>query len=146
MKVSYRGHVIIAEREPSMTGYEMLFYSIFRESDWYECVSNCEDSAETEEAMVAYLKKRVDSELASADPWCESDDLPLMSEPQILVSVDRGTYNALKLLADLWSCSEAKAIHYLVNREWENSAKMAREIRAEEEAKITAAPTEDFER
>ena len=37
MKTSYKGHEINVDRSESMTGDEMPFYSIFRESDGFEC-------------------------------------------------------------------------------------------------------------
>lgn len=71
MKVSYRGHEIDVHRAKCMAGYSLLYYSIFRESDGYECTSGYEDSAETVRDKVKQFKERVDNELAEADPWEE---------------------------------------------------------------------------
>lgn len=74
MKVIYRGHEIEVKREKSMAGYLLLFWSIFRESDGYECDSGYEDSAETVRDKVKQFKKRVDNELAEDDPWGEDGE------------------------------------------------------------------------
>lgn len=55
-----------------MAGDRLLFWSIFRASDGYECASGHEDSAETVRAMVCLLRERVDAELGEADPWEEA--------------------------------------------------------------------------
>lgn len=57
---------------PGFTRGECQF-SIFRMSDWYECMSGYEDSAETVRDKIQQLKDRVDSELAEKDPWGEED-------------------------------------------------------------------------
>ena len=71
MKTNYKGHEIIVTREPCLAGYPMLYYSIFRISDGYECESGCEDSSETVRDMVRYMKERIDTELSESDPWME---------------------------------------------------------------------------
>lgn len=73
MKVSYRGHEIDAHREKCLAGYSLLYFSVFRESDGYECVSDYTTGSDTARDMVGYLKARVDEELASADPWGEKE-------------------------------------------------------------------------
>lgn len=75
MKVSYRGHEIDVSRDRCLAGYALLYYSVFRESDGYECMSGYEDSSETIADKVAQLKERIDNELAEDDPWCERDGL-----------------------------------------------------------------------
>lgn len=72
MKVSHRGHEIIVDRSESMTGEELLYYSVFRESDGYECLSSFEDSEETIGDKVQQLRDRIDNELEEADPWMEN--------------------------------------------------------------------------
>ena len=47
-------------------GYPLLYVSIFRESDGYECTSFCEDSAEKVRDMVKHMRARVDAEQAAA--------------------------------------------------------------------------------
>jgi hypothetical protein len=71
MKVSYRGHEIEAKRERSMTGDVLLFYSVFRESDGYECASGFSYTSDTAQVFIDHLKARVDAELACDDPWDE---------------------------------------------------------------------------
>lgn len=72
MKVSYRGHEIKVTREKCMAGYPLLYFSIFRESDLFECMSGYEDSAETVRDKVKQLCERVDAELLEEDPWMEN--------------------------------------------------------------------------
>lgn len=72
MKVIYKGHEIIVTRERSMAGYTLLYYSVFRQSDGYECTSGYEDSNEKVKDMVGIMKERVDAELAEDDPWGEN--------------------------------------------------------------------------
>ena len=71
MRVSYRGHEIDAHREPCLAGYELLYFTVYRESDGYECVCSFTSGDDTPAEMVEYLKRRVDCELASPDPWDE---------------------------------------------------------------------------
>lgn len=72
MKTVYRGHEIEVNRERCLGGYDQLYYSIFRVSDGFECMSGFEDSAETVRDKMKQLKERVDNELTEANPW-ESD-------------------------------------------------------------------------
>lgn len=71
MRVSYRGHEITCTREPSMSGEKLLFWSIFRESDQYECDSGFSYDSSRVSEFVGCLKQRVDSELSENDPWME---------------------------------------------------------------------------
>jgi hypothetical protein len=71
MKLIYKGHEITVTRERSMAGYSMLYYSVFRESDGYECDSGFSDSDDTVKDFVDMMKERVDAELAEDDPWGE---------------------------------------------------------------------------
>ena len=73
MKVVYRGHEIEAKREKCLAGYSLLYFSVFRESDGYECTSGYTTGSDTAREMVGYLKERVDAELASDDPWGEEE-------------------------------------------------------------------------
>lgn len=75
MKTSYKGHEISVDRSESMTGDEMLFYGIFRESDGFECASGFSSGTETETEFTQILKERVDAELAEEDPWAEKETL-----------------------------------------------------------------------
>ena len=67
----YRGHEITVSREPSMTGEVLLFYSVFRESDGYECTSGFSYSDESPHEFAAGLRSRVDAELGRENPWDE---------------------------------------------------------------------------
>ena len=37
-QIEHRGHTILVSREPCLGGWDMTYYSIYRESDGYECV------------------------------------------------------------------------------------------------------------
>lgn len=74
MIVSYRGHEIEVNREPSTSGDKLLFYSVFRESDQYECLSGYSYDASPVRKFVKHLKDRVDKELKKEDPWDEKAD------------------------------------------------------------------------
>lgn len=73
MKSVYKGYEITVTKEICMGGWSMLYYSIFRLSDGYECLSSCEDSAETVKDMVKYMKERIDNEHSTDDPWGEKE-------------------------------------------------------------------------
>jgi hypothetical protein len=72
MKTRYKGHEINVDRSESMTGDEMIFYSIFRVSDGFECETNFSSGTETEKEFTELLKQRVDEELECEDPWGEA--------------------------------------------------------------------------
>lgn len=74
MKAIHRGFEIDVRREKCMAGYSLLYYSITRESDGYMPVDDYEDSAEKVADMVEHMKRRIDAELAEADPWMEHAD------------------------------------------------------------------------
>lgn len=59
--VKYRGFSLHAYREESMGGWEMLYYSIFRDRDGLEVSSGFYDGSESPKEYIEYLKKDVDS-------------------------------------------------------------------------------------
>lgn len=71
MKIVYRGFIIDAFRAKSLGGDRLLYWSIFRESDLYECDSSFTTGTDPVRKFIGYLKERVDSELKSDDPWDE---------------------------------------------------------------------------
>lgn len=71
MKLIYKGHEIEVTRDRSMAGYSMLFYSVFRQSDGYECTSGFSEGDETVRGFTGILRERIDAELAEVDPWGE---------------------------------------------------------------------------
>lgn len=71
MKIKYKGYEVEAKREKSLGGLALLYFSIFRESDGYECLSSFEDSAETVGYKIKELKELIDNEHAENDPWGE---------------------------------------------------------------------------
>ncbi|MBO9380217.1 hypothetical protein GG804_25965 [Sphingomonas histidinilytica] len=74
MKTVYRGHEITVTRERCLGGWDQLYYSIFRQSDGYECTSGHTEDESPVPVFVGYMKERVDAELADPDPWGESED------------------------------------------------------------------------
>ncbi len=70
-KEVYKGHEINVTREPCNAGHELLYYSILRVSDGYECDTDFQDCSETVEEFMQILKDRVDAELKEVDPWEE---------------------------------------------------------------------------
>ena len=68
---SYREHEITAYREDCLAGYPLLYWSIFRESDRFECDSGFTEGDDRVEDFVGYLRDRVDAELLEDDPWME---------------------------------------------------------------------------
>jgi hypothetical protein len=81
MEVEYKGYKLKAEREDCMAGYELLYFSIYRISDGYECVANFEDSAETIEDKIEQLKERVDNEHKEDVPWMEREEYNRFCNP-----------------------------------------------------------------
>lgn len=69
MKTIHRGHEIDVRRERSMGGDDLLYYSIFRVSDGYECTSGFTSDSSTVAEYTGHMKARIDAELAEADPW-----------------------------------------------------------------------------
>lgn len=71
MKTVYKGYEIDVHRDRCMGGWSMLYYSIFRLSDGYECTSGCTEDTSPVRVYVGYMKDRIDAELADSDPWGE---------------------------------------------------------------------------
>lgn len=67
----YRGFEITVSREESLVGYELLYYSIFRVSDGFECVSNFTSDDSPLDVFTGYLRDVIDVELKESDPWGE---------------------------------------------------------------------------
>lgn len=75
MKVEYRGHEIEVTREYPIFGRDkILFYSVFRKEDGYECTSGFSEGRDSIRDMVKYLKQRVNAELLDANPWGEKEE------------------------------------------------------------------------
>ena len=49
----------------------LLYYSIFRLSDGYECTSGFTEDTSRANVYVGYMRDRIDAELADPDPWGE---------------------------------------------------------------------------
>ncbi len=73
MTTIHRGYEIYVTCEKSLGGDRLMYYSIFRVSDDYECDSGFESSSETVLSMTENLKARVDAELQLLDPWGEEE-------------------------------------------------------------------------
>ena len=76
MKAEHRGYEIDVRRAKCMGGWSMLYYSIFRLSDGYECISGCTEDSSPVRTYVGYMKERIDAELADPNPWGETVELP----------------------------------------------------------------------
>lgn len=77
MKVSYRGHEIDVHRSDSLGVGSLLYYSVFRESDGLECISDFTSGADTVRDYIDLLKERIDEELESGYPWaCKNSKHP----------------------------------------------------------------------
>lgn len=75
MKVSYRGHEITVTREDALGGWGSVYYSVFRESDGFECLSGFSmEDGDTLESWIGFMKERIDAELADQNPWGGCDD------------------------------------------------------------------------
>lgn len=73
--IKYKGYTIEAYREKCMGGWPTLYYSIIRDEDGFECVSDFEDSKEKVRDKIKQLKSRIDLELAEEDPWGEKAEI-----------------------------------------------------------------------
>jgi hypothetical protein len=73
MKAVHRGHDIDVHREKSMGGDMLLYYSIFRQSDGYECASGFSTGSDTVKDFMDMMKERIDAELADPQPWGTGD-------------------------------------------------------------------------
>lgn len=65
----YKGFELEAYREESLAGIDLLYYSIFRESDGWEMESNFSYGDETPLAMVNYLRAHVDDYLENPEDY-----------------------------------------------------------------------------
>lgn len=74
MRKVYRGHEIDVRRERSLGGDLLLYISIIRASDGYCCEETFSTGEDKISDMMRYMCERVDAELASDDPWLESED------------------------------------------------------------------------
>ena len=73
MKVSYRGYELEANRKRSLSGWDQLYFSIYRESDGYECSAGLTLDESPVRTYLKHMKERVDAELLTADPWGEKE-------------------------------------------------------------------------
>lgn len=60
MKSNYKGYEIIVERDNSMSGYDAIFYSVFRKADGLEIICNQTYSDDTVYTIFQGMKDRVD--------------------------------------------------------------------------------------
>jgi hypothetical protein len=67
----HRDHEILLSREECQGGWELLYYSIFRQSDGYECDSGFTEDESDLPTYMGYMRDRIDAELAEDDPWGE---------------------------------------------------------------------------
>lgn len=79
MKASYKGYTIEAWREESLGGGDYLYWAVTRDSDGYLAHDGFNEDGHSElvRQRIAELKRLVDTELASDDPWDEKADEPV---------------------------------------------------------------------
>lgn len=73
MTATYRGYEISVKREKCLSGWQMLYFSVMRLSDGWFCMDSFEDSAETVRGKMKQMKRRIDNEHTTDDPWCEQE-------------------------------------------------------------------------
>ncbi len=71
IKASYKGYDIEVSKEGCLGGWEQTYFSIYRQSDGFECECSFSDDEDTLEDWVGFMKERIDAELAEDDPWEE---------------------------------------------------------------------------
>lgn len=69
MKIDYKGFELEAVREDSMGGDELIFYSIFRKSDWWELDSGYSAANILISKFMSELKSTVDDYLANPSDY-----------------------------------------------------------------------------
>lgn len=74
MKVKYKGYEIDVSRESSLGGCSMIYYTVTRMSDGYECLCSFEDSSETVRDKIKQLKERINNEHSGDDIWGELEE------------------------------------------------------------------------
>ena len=75
MTKSYKGYTLEVYRDKCLGGWDQLYFSIMRDSDGFECVSNFEESNEKVNDKMKQLKHRVDGEEKEVDPWGEQKEI-----------------------------------------------------------------------
>jgi hypothetical protein len=65
----YKGFEIEAKREPSLAGIDLLYFNVFRLEDGWELTSDFTYGEDTEEAMIGYMKSRIDDFLAHPEDY-----------------------------------------------------------------------------
>jgi hypothetical protein len=67
----HRGHTIDVRRGECLGGWQRLFFTVIRDEDGYICVEDGENSDERVRDKVKQMRRRIDAELLSDDPWDE---------------------------------------------------------------------------
>lgn len=75
MKREYRGFTLEAEREESLGGDELLYFTVYyKDREW---VSSFEDSCDSEESKISNLREWVDNFIKKLEenkcPFCEEE-------------------------------------------------------------------------
>jgi len=81
MRAVYKGYELRAYGGKSEQGCNLMLFTVVRLSDGFEFVRDYEESQDTENEKIEALKRRVDEELLSADPWHEAECTVLISIP-----------------------------------------------------------------
>lgn len=77
MKSNYRGHRLIAERDKSMMGDEMIYFAIIREEDGFvveDSFTYAEGTSVRE--TISHLKERVDNEIRDQEKESTKGETP----------------------------------------------------------------------
>jgi len=72
MKTNYKGFTIEVNREECLGGWELTYFSIFRDSDGLEVCSDFTEASDSLEFITKLLMSSVDMFIASE---CENEDL-----------------------------------------------------------------------
>lgn len=75
MKKIYKGYELEVTREDNAVADGVIFWSIMRIEDGYECASGFSYDSDTVWTWIKTLKERVDNEHKEDDPWCEKEGL-----------------------------------------------------------------------
>lgn len=69
MKAQYKGFDIDVNRQKSVGGYTMLYYSVFRKDDLWELTSGCSEFEDNIKEVMKDMKKLVDDYLNNSQHY-----------------------------------------------------------------------------
>lgn len=71
MIAKYRGYEITVDRDKTQAGWDAMFLCVVRLSDRRICLEEPYYGSESVREMVGCMKRRIDNEHATDDPWLE---------------------------------------------------------------------------